>query len=87
MMTTAPTPMPKLPRPDQKVRWRNPAYARKCGWEALFGPGPFKVVRIVDYRKYGLVRNLVLLTRMGKREVPEVWLAVADDPDGRPASG
>jgi hypothetical protein len=79
--------MPRLPQPDQKVRWRNPAYAQKCGWEDLFGPGPFEVVRIVDHGKYGLARGLVLLTGMGKCEVPEVWLALADGPDGRPGSG
>ena len=55
-------PMPGLARPGQKVRWRNPGEARACGWEALFGPGPFVVVRIVDHSAHGLATGLVLRT-------------------------
>jgi hypothetical protein len=33
--------MPELPRPGQKVRWRNPLDARRRGWEDVFGTGPF----------------------------------------------
>jgi len=87
-MTTAATqePMPGLAQPGQKVRWRNLGQARAWGWEAVFGPGPFEVVQIVDHSKHGLAKGLVLPTLVGKHEVPEVWLAAADAPDGRPAS-
>jgi hypothetical protein len=87
-MTTAPAPkrMPELPRPGQKVRWRDPQDARRCGWEAVFGPGPYEVVGIVDRGGRGLATNIVLRTGMGEREIPEVWLALADEPENA-ASG
>jgi hypothetical protein len=88
-MTTAPGPkhMPALPRPGQKVRWRNRPHARACGWEDFFGPGPYEVVGVVDRSDLGLAANVVVRTNIGEREVPEVWLALADEPamPGRPA--
>ncbi len=82
-MTTAPAPklMPVLPRPGQRVRWRCPQEARRCGWEAVFGSGPFEVVGLVDRGERGLAANVVLHTGMGEREIPEVWLALADEPE------
>ena len=77
--TPAPKLMPELPRPGQKVRWRNPGEARACGWEALFGPGPFVVVRTVDHSAHGLATGLVLRTAIGEREIHEVWMALADE--------
>jgi hypothetical protein len=74
------TPLPPLPRPGQQVRWRDPLHARACGWEALLGPGPFEVVRVVDKSQLGLAAGLVVRTGLGEREIPEVWLAVADEP-------
>jgi hypothetical protein len=44
----------------------------------VFGPGPFEVVRLVD-RGEGGAANIVLCTRLGEREIPEVWLALADE--------
>ena len=79
---TIPEPMPELPRPGQKVRWRNPHEARAWGWGDLFGPGPFEVVGIVDNSECGLAASIVLRTRIGKREIPEVWLALAEEPVG-----
>jgi hypothetical protein len=81
--TTALLQMPELPRPGQKVRWRDPAQARACGWVAVFGPGPFAVVRAVDHSGHGLATGLVLSTRAGEHEIPEVWLALAGEPGGR----
>jgi hypothetical protein len=81
-MTPAPKPMPQLPRPGQKVRWRNPQEARACGWEDVFGPGPYAVARIVDNSACGLAAGLVLRTALGEREISEVWLALADEPEG-----
>lgn len=78
-MTTAPTPMPKLPWPGQKVRWRNPQQARGYGWEEVFGAGPFDVVRLVDHSEDRLATGLVLRTKLGEWEIDEVWLAMADD--------
>jgi hypothetical protein len=80
-MTTM-TAMPELPRPGQQVCWRAPEQARAWGWEALFGPGPYTVVRTVDHSASGLATGLVLRTALGEREISEVWLARADDPSG-----
>jgi hypothetical protein len=87
---TVPKRMPALPRPGQKVRWRNPRYARACGWEDVFGPGPFAVVGIVDKSDHGLATALVLRTELGECEISEVWLALADAPGnvtGSPGHG
>jgi len=89
-MSTAPIPqpMPELPRSGQKVRWRDPRHARACGWEAVFGPGPFAVVGIVDKSNQGLATGLVLQTRLGDQEIAEVWLALAEEPEaGRGSRG
>jgi hypothetical protein len=72
--------MPELPRPGQKVCWRNPEHARACGWEDVFGPGPFEVVGIVDHSDHGLATGLVLRTALGEREILEVWLTLVDAP-------
>jgi hypothetical protein len=72
---------PALPWPGWKVRWRNPEQARTCGWQDVFGPGPFTVVGIVDHSDQGLARGLVLHTELGEREICEVWLALADEPE------
>jgi len=76
-MKTAPIskPMRSLPRPVQKVRWRNPELARACGWEDVFGPGPFAVIRIKDNSAHGLAMSFILQTELGEQEISEVWLA------------
>jgi hypothetical protein len=71
---------PTLPRPGTKVRWRDPLHARAWGWEEIFGPGPFEVVRIVDKCDHGLGLDLVLQTELGEREIPVVWLTPAEEP-------
>jgi hypothetical protein len=76
------TAMPELPWPGQKVSWRHPDQARASGWEGVFGPGPFVVVRLVDHSNHHLATGLVLRTAAGEQEISEVWLALADDPDG-----
>jgi hypothetical protein len=83
-LTTAPAPgrMPELPRPGQRVRWRSPQDARAWGWEDLFGTGLFEVVGIVGGSAPGLARSLLLHTRIGERAIPEVWLTLADEPEG-----
>jgi hypothetical protein len=70
--------MPELPRPGQKVHWRDPGCARTSGWEDLFGPGPFEVVRLVVESGQGLASSLILRTKIGEWEINEVWLALAD---------
>jgi hypothetical protein len=81
MSTTAiPECPPASTRPGQKVRWRDALHARAWGWEEIFGPGPFEVVRIVDRCDHGLGRDLVLQTELGEREIPEVWLTLAEEP-------
>jgi hypothetical protein len=72
--------MPEPARPAQKVRWRNPQLAHAWGWQDLFGPGPFEVVRRVDKSPHGLRAGLLLRTAMGEWEISEVWLALADEP-------
>jgi hypothetical protein len=73
--------MRALPRPGQKVCWRYPRDARRCGWEAVFGPGPFEVVGLVDSGDGVLAATIVLRTRAGERPISEVWLVPADDPE------
>jgi hypothetical protein len=81
-MTTPSIPgrMPERPRVSAKVRWRDPGNARAWGWVDLFGPGPFELVGVVDRSGHGLAASLVLRTGLGDREIPEVWLALADEP-------
>jgi hypothetical protein len=81
MTTPAPKLMPELPRSGQKVRWRNPQDARRYGWEAVFGPGPFQVVGLKDRTDQGLAAGIVLHTDLGEQEISEVWLAPADEPE------
>jgi hypothetical protein len=79
-MTTTPAPklMPELPRAGQKVRWRYPQDARRCGWEVVFGPGPFEVVGLGGRIDQGLAVGIVLRTNLGEQEIPEVWLALSE---------
>jgi hypothetical protein len=69
--------MSTLPRPGQRVRWRDPHHAWALGWAYAYGPGPFEVVRIVDKGTYGLPAGVVLKTLLGEREINEVWLALS----------
>jgi hypothetical protein len=73
--------MPELPRPGQKVRWRHPQDARRYGWEAVFGPGPFRVLGLKDRTDQGLAAGIVLRTDLGEQEISEIWLALADEPE------
>ncbi len=79
-MTTAPIPQvrPELPRPGQKLSWRDPGRAWAWGWADLFGPGPFEVVRVVDKRDRGLAPDFILRTAIGEWEISGFWLALAD---------
>ena len=70
-----PGPMPTLPRPGQRVRWRDPRHARALSWADSYGPGPFEVVGVRDRSGQGLPAGVVLKTRLGEREINEVWLA------------
>jgi hypothetical protein len=53
-------------------------HARAWGWEEIFGAGPFEVLRVVDKCDHGLGSDLVLQTELGEREIPAVWLALAE---------
>jgi hypothetical protein len=81
MMAPSKKPMPGLPRPGQKVRWRDPPNARACGWADVFGPGPFEVVGLQDRSEYGLATDILVLTELGVRAINEVWLALAEEPE------
>ncbi len=85
--TATATAMPDRPRPGQQVCWRDPEQARAWGWEAAFGPGPFVVVRTVDHRRHRLATGLVLRTALGEQEISEVWLALAEEPEGGGTGG
>ncbi len=80
-MTLALSPQvrPELPRPGQKVSWRDPGHAREWGWADLFGPGPFEVVRVVDKRDRGLAPDFTLRTAIGEWDISGFWLALPDD--------
>jgi hypothetical protein len=84
--TATMTAMPELPWPGQKVRWRNRERARAWGWETVFGPDPFAVVRTVDHSRHRLATGLVLRTAVGEQEISEVWLALADEPESDSSS-
>ena len=75
-----PAPTPPLPPLGPKVRWRDPRHARALCWEEAYGPGPFEVVRVVDKSRQGIPPAVVVKTRLGEREINEVWLAPADEP-------
>jgi hypothetical protein len=84
-----PEPMPVLPRPGQKVGWRNLRHARALCWTDILGFGPFEVIGTVDKRAQGLTRSLVLHTPLGEREISEVWLELLlepEPPSGHPTS-
>jgi len=73
-----PAPMPRLPHPGQRVRWRHPEQLRWLGWEEAYGHGPFEVVGLVDHAALDIPSGVVLKTRRGEREINEVWLELAD---------
>ena len=72
--------MPELPRPGQKVRWRDAAQALRFGWQDVYGAGPFRVVGLVDHGDQAFPTGLLLHTELGEREICELWLALADEP-------
>jgi hypothetical protein len=76
-MALIPKPLSKLPRPGQKVCWRSPQNARAWGWEDVLGTGPFNVVRIKKH--HSMAAGLIVQTKLGEREIPEVWLTLADE--------
>jgi hypothetical protein len=76
-----PAPTPPLPPPAPKVRWRDPRHARALCWEDAYGPGPFEVVRVVDKSPQGIPPAVVVKTRLGDREINEVWLTAANEPE------
>jgi len=71
--------LPVLPSPGQSVRWRHPQQARVWGWQDIFGPGPFRVVGIVDHSNQAMPTGLLLNTELGEREISELWLELDDD--------
>ena len=74
-LSVSPLPMPELPRPGQKVRWRCTRHARAIGWLDAHGPGPFEVVGLVDKSRQGVPPAVVVRTGLGEREINVVWLA------------
>jgi hypothetical protein len=73
-----PEPMPRLPHPGQRVRWRNPRHVRVLGMEEAYGHGPFEVVALVDNAALDIPKGIVLKTSRGDREINEVWLELAE---------
>lgn len=72
-------PMTSLPRPGQRVRWRDPRHVHLLGWPEAFGDGPFEVLAVVDHRAQDIPSGLLLRTRRGEREINEVWLELVED--------
>ena len=72
--------LPQWLQPGQYVRWRDPCQAHAIGWDDLFGPGPFEVVRLLDKRPLDIPAAVILMTRRGEWEINAVWLAPADGP-------
>ena len=71
---TNPTPTPRPPRAGDLVRWKDGRHARALGWADSYGPGPFVVLRVVDKTHLGIPACVVLRTRLGEREINQVWL-------------
>lgn len=44
------------------------------GWADALGAGPFEVVQVVDKSQQGLPHGVILQTRLGLKEINEVWL-------------
>jgi CheY-like chemotaxis protein len=85
-----PAPMPHLPHPGQRVRWRDTRHAHAIGWLYTYGPGPFEVLRVVERGAREIPAGVVLRTDLGEREVNEVWLALdgpADEDRARSTRG
>jgi hypothetical protein len=78
--------MPQLPQPGQLVCWRNLRHAHALGWADAYGPGPFVAVGTVDKSHQDIPAAVVLRTRLGEKEVNQVWLALATgrDADAEP---
>lgn len=74
-------PLGQLPEPGQKVRWRNPQQARAWGWEQVLGMGPYTVLGIVDHSDQALPAGLLVCTELGQREISELWLTPANEPE------
>ena len=74
-----------LPPQGRKVGWLDPRHARALGWEDAYGPGPFEVVRVVDKSPLGIPPALIVKTRLGEKEINQVWLAPVGEP--RPGEG
>ena len=70
-----PAPMPVLPEPGEYVYWRSRRHAYAIGYAQAFGPGPFRVFGTVDKSHLGIPAGVIVETRLGKREINEVWLA------------
>jgi CheY-like chemotaxis protein len=83
MGTLQPEPMSRLPRPGQRIHWRNPRHAHAIGWLYSYGPGPFEVVGVVDRSRRGLPAGVLLKTDLGEKEVNEVWLTLDEPANGK----
>jgi hypothetical protein len=67
-------PQPRSPRSGDLVHWKDGRHARALGWADAYGPGPFVVLRIVDKGHLGIPACAVLRTKLGEREINQVWL-------------
>ena len=47
----------------------------------MLGAGPFRVLGLVDHSAQSLPTGLLLHTEFGDREISELWLALADEPE------
>ncbi len=77
-----PAPMPQLPQSGQLVSWRNLRHAHALGWVDAYGPGPFVAIGTVDKSHQDIPAAVVLRTRLGEKEVNQVWLALTNDRGG-----
>ncbi len=66
--------VPRSLRPGDLVHWKDHRHAHILGWADAYGPGPFVVVRLVDKSHLGIPACAVLRTKLGEREINEVWL-------------
>jgi hypothetical protein len=45
------------------------------GWVDAYGPGPFEVIRVVEKVSQGILPGVIVKTRLGLREINQLWLA------------
>jgi len=71
------------PQPGQEVRWRHPRRAFALGWFAVYGPGPFEFVGLVDPDDQETLRCYLIKTASGEKEIDARWVGPIREGTGK----